>query len=281
MKKKLPKNAENGGNGTAVPLRVPAFPLILNIPHSSTHIPDDLRGRFRFVPARLAEELRVMTNFYTDELFRLDGAASVVAKVSRLVVDCERFRDDADEEMASSGMGAVYTRASDGSELIVPDATYRESVLRRFYDPFHAEFSAATGTALARFGTALIVDCHSFASRPLPHERDRRMPRPDICVGADPFHTPQVLARFAQQFFRKKGYTVAVNSPFAGAIVPMRFFCRDARVHSLMIEVNRELYMEEYSCAKNAGFDRLQEHLSEFLACLAAVAVAVAVPAAA
>lgn len=274
MNKKSSKNTRNSGNGVAV--SVPAFPIILNIPHSSTVIPADLRGRF--VPANLAKELRVMTNFYTDELFRLRGAASVVAKVSRLVVDCERFRDDADEEMARVGMGAVYTRTSDGSELIVPDAEYRERVLRRFYDPFHEELAAVTGTAIARFGSALIVDCHSFASRPLPFERDKR--RPDICIGSDPYHTPQALVRLAVQFFEKKGYATAVNSPFAGALVPKPFFCREPRVQSLMIEVNRSLYMEEFLCAKNAGFARLQAHISEFLACLAALATRVKSPAA-
>lgn len=280
MNKKSPKTTRNGGNGVALALRAPAFPIILNIPHSSTVVPDDLRGRF--APATLTKELRVMTSHYTDELFRLGGAASVVAQISRLVVDCERFRNDADEVMADVGMGAVYTRTSDGRALMrsAPDAEYREAVLRRFYDPYHAELSAATGAALTRFGSALIVDCHSFASRPLPFERNRRS-RPDICIGSDSYHTPQALVWLAKQFFEKKGYVTAVNSPYAGAIVPQRFFCKEPRVQSLMIEVNRGLYMEEHLCAKNAGFARLQAHISEFLACLAALATRVKSPAAA
>lgn len=44
------------------------------------------------------------------------------------------------------------------------------------------------------------------------------------------------------------------------------------RRHSLQIEVNRKLYMEENTIAKHAGFARLQAHLSELVQAICAYA---------
>ena len=44
------------------------------------------------------------------------------------------------------------------------------------------------------------------------------------------------------------GYSTAWNQPFSGTIVPMKHYNKDQRVQSLMIEINRWLYLaEDYS----------------------------------
>ena len=92
---------------------------VLHVPHSSRFIPAEIRPAILLSDEDLATELLRMTDAYTDELFRLDPrlARMVTSPVSRLVVDPERFPDDAVESMASRGMGAIYTRTSDGSPL--------------------------------------------------------------------------------------------------------------------------------------------------------------------
>jgi N-formylglutamate amidohydrolase len=87
-------------------------PLLLHIPHASTCIPDDARGDFVVDRDTLDAELLRLTDRYTDTLYG-DGFPSaqiVAADVSRLVVDVERFADDAHEPCAAHGMGAVYVR---------------------------------------------------------------------------------------------------------------------------------------------------------------------------
>ncbi len=79
---------------------------------------------------------------------------------------------------------------------------------------------------------------------PLPYEADQRRDRPDICLGTDPFHTPAPLAARARRLFEREGWSVAVNRPFSGALVPAPFYRHDRRVHALMIEVNRRLYLD-------------------------------------
>ena len=69
--------------------------------------------------------------------------------------------------------------------------------------------------------------------------------RPDICIGTDSYHTPEWLKDLARREFVELGCTVAVDRPFAGALVPLRHYRSDRRVSSVMIEINRGLYMSQ------------------------------------
>jgi N-formylglutamate amidohydrolase len=217
--------------------------------------------------AELQQELLRMTDAYTDDLFRCDGAASVRYPVSRIVVDPERFENDADEVMSQVGMGVVYTRTSDGRTLRhVPTPPDREALLAAYYRPHHAALTDAVAGAVRQHSRCLVIDCHSFPLNPLPYELDRRLDRPDICIGTDPFHTPAELADHVIKGFRLHGYRVAINRPFAGALVPATFYRRDANVAALMIEVNRALYMDERTGAKSGRFGETRAAVAQVLA---------------
>ena len=90
------------------------IPVILHIPHASTKIPPAIAGQFILTPSELKHEINRLTDHATDRIFAeaFPAAVPVVFPVSRLVVDPERFPDDSQEEMASVGMGIVYTHGS-------------------------------------------------------------------------------------------------------------------------------------------------------------------------
>ena len=148
--------------------------MILHIPHSSTSVPEDVRSSFMISDDRLAHELLLMTDAFTDELFDHPGATRVVYPVSRLVVDPERFPNDEDEPMSRVGMGAIYTQCADGSPLRrqVPRIE-RTALLDRYYWPHHRKLEHAVERELTQHGTALIIDCHSFPSVPHPCAMDK------------------------------------------------------------------------------------------------------------
>ena len=51
-----------------------------------------------------------------------------------------------------------------------------------------------------------------------------------------------------EKIFESCGYSTARDQPFSGTIVPMKHYRKDQRVQSLMIEINRWLYLgEDYS----------------------------------
>ena len=240
------------------------FPVVVHVPHASTVIPASERGAFL---CDLQDEMRKMTDHFCDEIF-CTGRQSVVFPISRLVCDPERFRDDTRESMSSAGMGAVYTRTHDGGTLRFLNGGQRERILKTYYDPHHAALTETVGSTLGRYGRCLIVDGHSFHPEPLPHEPDQNPVRPDFCVGTDPYHTPEALARKAVRFLRGRGYSVAVNAPFAGAIVPMEYYRVDPRVRSIMIEINRRLYMREDG-TRSESFQKVRADVQALIDALA------------
>jgi N-formylglutamate amidohydrolase len=175
------------------------------VPHASTVVPDDVIGQFVVSPAELALEVDLMTDHLTDRLYASPYATIVRFPVSRLVVDPERFESDDREVMASRGMGVIYTRTSGGAWLRrVLTTDERERLLDRYYRPHHAALTAAVAEQLDRHGHCLIIDAHSFPSRPLPYELQQDVNRPDICIGTDDFHTG-VAARTCVAPLRGRG----------------------------------------------------------------------------
>jgi N-formylglutamate deformylase len=249
-----------------------ATPIVIHIPHASVVIPDDVAGAFLISPAEARAEILRMTDWFTDELFSAppELAATVAAPVSRLVVDTERFRDDAREAMASRGMGAIYTLTSDGRPLRAPLLTdEREQWLARWRDPHHEALTGAVSRGLERAGRCLIVDAHSFPSVPLPYEPDQTPDRPDICLGVDSFHTPPALLWRARRHFEAAGLSVEVDRPFAGTITPQRYYGTSKAVASIMIEVNRRLYMDEATGLRGPRFKEIRGMISSLLGELA------------
>jgi N-formylglutamate deformylase len=239
---------------------------VIHIPHASRTIPPDVREHLLLSDEALEVELLAMTDAHTDELFHqvVPDGREIRFPVSRLVVDPERFVADDVEPMSRAGMGVVYTRTSNGAPLRnAPSAPQRADLLARFYEPHHAALTKAAGDALAAAESCLILDCHSFPSRPLPYELDQDPDRPDICIGTDATHTPRELLRSLRTALEAAGFRVAVNKPFGGTIVPAEYFNRESRVTSIMIEVNRRLYMDETTGMKTQSFKPLRALLAK------------------
>lgn len=248
----------------------PSLPLVVHVPHASTTIPPEYRSSFALNDRGLATELLLMTDRYTDELgaSALElGGTMFVNRVSRLVMDPERFPEDSDEPMARLGMGAVYVSRQDGSPLRRPDFSRgdREAVMASLYWPYHRALEELVAQYVEEFGCCLIVDLHSYPEEARPYE-DRSRARPAICVGSDEFHGDASLFERWSGCIRAAGLDVAANTPFAGSLVPSRFYGGDARVRSLMIELRRDLYMDEATGEKSPGFESARSLVRSLLA---------------
>ncbi len=243
--------------------------MIFHIPHSSRHIPLDLRKTILLDDQALSIELLVMTDAYTENLFSAHAEAEdtvVTFPVSRLIVDPERFLDDSLETMAKIGMGVIYERTSSGEPLREPPfKDVRDALIQQFYKPHHRQLTEAARLELSNQDNALIVDCHSFPSQALPYEYDQEPNRPEICIGEDEFHTPSSLVRVALESVQREGLTCKINSPFAGSIVPTRYFNQDRRVSSIMIEMNRSIYMDETTGERSDNYTKCRAAVGRIL----------------
>jgi N-formylglutamate deformylase len=228
-------------------------PVLLHVPHASTAIPPEVRAGLLLDDVELAAELAAMTDARTDHIAAAaaDRARarpwSFVNELSRLVVDPERFPDER-EEMAAVGMGAVYTRTSDGRPLRTGD---HSGLLARWFEPYARAMSQLVDDRLTAAGRVTIVDVHSYPAERLRYERGGPV-RPAVCLGVDPDHTPQWLVAAARTAFADCG-DIAVNTPFAGCYVPLKHYREDMRVTAVMVEARRDTTV----AAVVAGLTRL------------------------
>ena len=204
------------------------------------------------------DELIYMTDLYTDEIF--DGfTTQVLLPYSRLVCDVERFRNKAEEEMSEKGMWVCYTLTSQQTPLKHVDEAHEKEILQ-IYDAHHAKLEKMCEDFLNTHGEVLIVDCHSFHPTPLPYEYNQNTDRPDICIGTDPYHTPETLVNTLVSTYESFGYRVSINAPFAGSLTPLKYYHKNPNVHSVMIEINRKLYMDKNG-QKTAHFEQLKKDI--------------------
>jgi N-formylglutamate deformylase len=253
-------SSHNGPRLTTLPPWV-----ILHIPHDSTFIPASVRDQFALSDTELDDEILKMTDHHTQDLFGQGVSSSqiVAAPVSRLVVDVERFEDNALEPMSGVGMGVVYTHTHDSKMLRRPiSQEERDALLNQWYRPHHRQLSNVVENTLQCHGRCLIIDCHSFPKNALHYENSPDAVRPDICIGTDEYHTPNQLADWLVKSIRRSGRSVSLNSPFSGSLVPQGYYHLDKRVESVMIEVRRDIYMDEDTQIRIPGtFEATQEKI--------------------
>ncbi len=243
--------------------------MIVHIPHADPSIPREFRSQFILSERELNAELARSTDWFTDELFSFDGAMTVRFPVSRLVVDPERFEDDNSEPMSAVGRGVIYSCTTQGATLrrsLAPPE--RASLLERYYHPHHCRLANDVRAELAEGGSALLVDAHSFPRLPWAVERSTDTRRADFCIGTDPYHTPAALAILACDYLSNAGYSVATNDPYGGSLVPIEFHRKDPRVSSIMVEVNRGLYLDEETSRKLSRFGKIRAVVSKLLTLL-------------
>jgi len=247
--------------------------VVVHIPHASVEMPDKYKRTILLDEKRLQREVKRMTDALCDQLYDApEFATRVIAPVSRFICDVERFRDDRLEPCAKHGQGLMYTRTTLYRKIRKHDHALRAEILREIYDPHHEELTSAVEKALEHYGKCLIIDGHSFNSRMiLKPDKTLSFPLlfPDFDIGVDSYHTPAGLRDTVCACVKELGYKPKVNTPFGGAITPMKFYRNDKRVFSIMFETNRKLYMNETDMIKADGFEKTRQACHALMRCAA------------
>jgi len=262
-------------------------PVVFDSPHSGRHYPED------FGHCMSERGLRQLEDAYVDELFDHapeSGATFLRALFPRSYIDPNRAPDDIDVGMlkgewpheanpgpkTDSGIGLIFRLAAEGPvydrKLEVGEVRRR---LERYYWPYHRVLESALERTWRRFGTVLHVNCHSMKSVStgvMPEGRG--VPRPDFVLGDRDGSTcaPEVTV-WVRDFLVDAGYRVAVNAPYKGMELIARYSDPARGRHSLQIEINRSLYLDEYDLLKSEGFDALRDTLRDLARELAVLPV--------
>lgn len=224
-------------------------PVILHVPHASRTIPSEIRSSLTVTDDQLAAELDEITDAHTDVIAEHAAQSATLRPwtlrndLSRLVIDPERFPDER-EELNAVGRGAVYTRACNRAVLRNEDDDARTALLDTYFHPYAAAMSDLVADRIAATARAVIIDVHSYPTSPSAYELHPDGTRPGLCTGTDPHHTPPWLIDVAYTAFSPLG-DIGINTPFSGTYVPLDYYNTDPRVHSVMIELRRDLYLTE------------------------------------
>lgn len=261
-----------------------ALPLVFDSPHSGSIYPDDFDHTIDRMTLRRSEDAHV------EELFAgvtQVGATLLHALFPRCYIDPNRNSDDIDVTMIEGGwphpvnptsktltrgvgliwkdmkaFGPIYDRPLSQTEV--------SNRIASCWQPYHDALADLLDNAHTAHGRVVHVDCHSMASMGDRTTEDGVVARPDFIVSdRDGTTCAPELTALVVGYFRGLGYSVAINDPYKGFELVRRHGRLAEGRHSLQIEINRALYMDEASLSKRPGFlvvERQMQGLAEALA---------------
>jgi N-formylglutamate deformylase len=139
--------------------------------------------------------------------------------------------------------------------------------IERVHEPYHRMLKEKLDETYRRFGKVYHINCHSMRSVAGKQSDDGAgNVRPDFVLGDRDGTTcePRFTA-LVRETLAGMGYHVAVNDPYKGVELVRAYSDPQAGRHSLQIEINKRLYMDESTLEKAPGFARLQKDLGELL----------------
>lgn len=260
-------------------------PVIFASPHSGA----------RYDPVFLAQsvlgplQLRSSEDAFVDQLFAdapRHGAPLLAAEVPRAFVDLNRAPDELDPAViegiarpphnprVSSGLGVIPRVVSGGraiyrGKLSLPQA---EARIRQFWHPYHRALREVIEATHARFGQAILIDCHSMPHEALEHHNRPGRTLPDVVLG-DRFGAaaaPWVMAA-VEAAFEAQGFRTARNTPFAGAFIAQSYGRPSAGRHVVQVELDRSLYMDEAQVTPLPEFTDFAARMARVVASLATI----------
>jgi N-formylglutamate amidohydrolase len=246
-------------------------PLVFNSPHSGRVYPE------RFLAMTRLDHLsiRQSEDAWVDELFARAphlGAPMLRAHFPRAYLDVNREPWELDPTMfveplsdrfnttsprVAAGLGTLARVVAENKPIYRDRLTLDDARMRieGIYHPYHAALQKLLSEAIAAFGVALLIDCHSMPR--ITRANDKAAP--DIVLG-DRYGTTCApgLVDLAETIFSSAGLRVARNRPYAGGFATRTYGRPQHGVHALQIEISRHLYMNEVTLAKNADFDAIR-----------------------
>ena len=226
---------------------------ILHIPHANINIPNYTDFNIDLID----DEILKLTDWATDIIFNVDNIDKIITPFSRVFCDVERLDDD-NEIMYNVGRGIYYTNTDNGNILRTLNENNKINVINEYYNKHHLLLEKLVENKLNLYNEAIIIDCHSFANTPFNTDLNQNNNRPDICIGTDNIHTPQNLIDKIVNHFKSYNLSVEINSPYSGTIVPLKYN-NNSNVKSIMIELNRDLYMDDYNTINLTKVIKLQK----------------------
>jgi N-formylglutamate deformylase len=267
--------------------RAAAMPAVFDSPHSGLLAPAD------FAAVLSLRELFRTADAYVDELFGTapdHGAVLIAATFPRCYIDANRSLEQLDPSMIAEpwpgpvvndakvcrGVGLIWSHLPSGAAFYdapLPRAAV-ERRIERCWRPYHEALERAIDQAHARFGAVWHLNCHSMRAHGTARdENGARQARPEMVLGdRDGTTCARAFLELVHGVLAGFGYQVAINRPYKGQELVRRYADPANDRHSLQIEINRALYMDERTGERSANFAPLQTQLAQLVAAVCSFA---------
>jgi len=266
-----------------------AVPLVCDSPHSGTDYPPDFGHAIARAALRRSEDTDVDALW---DSVPAAGGTLVCALFPRSYIDANRDESDIDVSMIEGewpavarpsqrctalGNGLVWRKTPELRDIYDRRLTVQEvhGRIERYWRPYHAALADQLAHAAEGHGGWWHLNLHSMPSN--AYERlglVSRGPLADVVLGDRGGTTcaPEFLAA-VKAGFEAEGLRVTVNDPYEGAALVRLAGNPAAGRHSLQVEINRALYMDEATRERSAGFgllkaaiDRVVVRVADFVA---------------
>ena len=260
-------------------------PLVLASPHSGAAYPEAFVAASPLDPL----DLRRSEDCFVDELWlgaQALGVPLLRATFPRAFVDANREPFELDQEMfedrlppyvnvnstrVAAGLGTLARVVASGKEIYRGKLRFADALERieTCYRPYHAALQGLIERTRERFGYCIAIDCHSMPSVGAPMDPDAGRGRADFILG-DGFGATcdASIAATVEHVLEGHGYRVARNKPFAGGYTTRHYGHPDLGVHTLQIETNRALYMDEETIGRLPALAEIAAHMTSVAAAL-------------
>ncbi len=205
---------------------------IIHIPHTSKFIPDEYLGDYIISKEQIDRLNELYCDSYVDEVVDdIDSIDIIRFNYSRLFCDVERFNNNT-EEMNQFGRGVLYTH--DHNLNLIRNIKDNNSILK-IYENYHEDFTKLIEKYIKN--KVLIIDLHSYSIELLSHKEISETP--NVCIGVDYFHYDKVILEHIFKLFKNENIIYKINHPYAGSIVPLKYYKKDNRVISIMLDFEK------------------------------------------
>lgn len=257
--------------------------MVFSSPHSGSHYPENFieQSNLDLNTLRRSEDYNVQHLFDCVPEF---GAPLLTANFPRAFCDVNREAYELDPNMfsdtlpgftnkhsprVSSGIGTIPRLVSADTEIHSEKLTFAEAEARinACYFPYHAALSTLLETCVERFGFALLIDCHSMPGNTATAPGDLHLG--DMVLGNRFGRTcPPEMSDFIAENLTKLGYTVSFNTPYAGGYITRHYADPVQHIHTLQIEISRDLYMDQPHLQMTEGAPALMANIRHLLGSL-------------
>mgnify|MGYP000128969263 FL=1 len=254
--------------------------LVLDSPHSGTQYPADFMFSCEALTLRRAEDTHVEKLYdFANGL----GAHWVEAHFPRSYLDANRNTTEIDDTLLDApwpgaietdakvmskirlGKGLIWRTTDDGLPIYnrLLSVAEVEARIAKCWQPYHAAVASSIDAAYAQHGYSIHINCHSMPAIASSNATDfPGEAHADFVVGdRDGTTANPLLSKLVCSFLESLGYRVAYNHPYKGVELVKRYSNPAAQQHSIQLEINRKLYMDESTLEMTTGFAPLKLHL--------------------